>query len=371
MGVKKYTARGQTYWKADFRVRGPDGRTQRIIKRRIPTKEMALALEAKIQTEVFEGTYFNKRQHANVTVAKLWKLYEPITTRDNDSWQSDVGRSRHLLRHLGAKKVLDLTLSHVEQYRFSRSKETTKNSDNPPATSTVNREVSLLKRIINYGVRCGEIPSNPIAHVKLLHESNVRQTVVDDDRFGRLLESAEANLKPILLLAFDNGMRKREILDLRWEQLDLKEGTIRLAPEDTKTDQARVVYLSSRSIAILETLPVPISGTGYVLPNPDTREPWVDIRKMFRKACKNAGIQQGRDGGIIFHDLRRSFVTNARKRGIPESVVMKMSGHRTREVFARYNIVDETDVKSAVKQLELVRERELQNQQSDQAENEA
>ena len=81
--------------------------------------------------------------------------------------------------------------------------------------------------------------------------------------------------------------------------------------------------------------------------NPATEEAWKDIRKTFRRACKTAKL-----AGIWFHDLRRSFVTNARRRGVPESVVMKMSGHRTRAVFDRYNIIEEDDLRDAVQRIE-------------------
>ena len=69
---------------------------------------------------------------------------------------------------------------------------------------------------------------------------------------------------------------------------------------------------------------------------------------MWRRASRAAGIAEG----VWFHDARRSFCTNARRRKVPESVVMRMSGHRTRTVFDRYNIVEDEDVKDAVAQLE-------------------
>jgi integrase len=141
-------------------------------------------------------------------------------------------------------------------------------------------------------------------------------------------------------------MRLREILGLRWSQVDLKVGMIKLAAEDTKTEQPRTVFLTKRVREALESQPPHIKSE-YVFTNPETEEAWNDIRKMFRRACAAAKLK-----GVWFHDLRRSFVTNARRRGVPESVVMKMSGHRTRAVFDRYNIIEDDDLREAVKRLE-------------------
>jgi integrase len=154
-------------------------------------------------------------------------------------------------------------------------------------------------------------------------------------------------LRPILVVAYDTGMRLREVLHLRWEQLDLDEGVVRLAAQDTKTERARSVYLTTRVVGALRGLPRPVRGTGPVFVNPGTGAPWQDIRKMFGRACRAAGLS-----GLWFHDLRRSFITNARRSGIPESVVMRMSGHRTRAVFERYNVVSDDDLRDAVRRLE-------------------
>jgi integrase len=349
---------------ADIRVTMRDGREKRVRKKKIPTKEMALLYESKVKTAAFEGRYFETG--SNLTVEQVWKIYEPITRRDNDSWRDDVGRAKHLTRLLGKRKVEQLALTHVEQYRSRRMDEVSNRTKRVPAIGTINREVGLLKRMINYAVRRGDLRMNPIALVRALHESNIRQVVISERRFEVLLEKADPPLRPIILLAYDCGMRKMEILMLRWSQLNLHTGVAYLAPWDTKTDESREIYLTDRAIRELQALKGIDDGllsiNGYAIINPQTGEPWVDIKKMFKRACEAAGLVYGRDNGVIFHDLRRSFVTNARKRGIPESVVMAMSGHRTRNVFDRYNIVDNADLKNAVRRMERARREELREQ---------
>jgi len=98
--------------------------------------------------------------------------------------------------------------------------------------------------------------------------------------------------------------------------VNLKLGVIELSAEDTKTEEPRTVFLTSRVREALEAQPRHIKSD-WVFINPDTEEAWKDIRKVFRRACKAVKLT-----GVWFHDLRRSFVTNARRRGVPESVVM-------------------------------------------------
>jgi integrase len=143
-------------------------------------------------------------------------------------------------------------------------------------------------------------------------------------------------------------MRRGEILGIREDQLDRRAGVIRLEATDTKTEEARVIYLTRRCVEALRDVP-PRLGGGPIMVNPDTGKPWADIRKAFDRALTEAKLK-----GIWFHDLRRSFITRARRAKIPESVVMRMSGHRTHSVFQRYNIVEERDLADAVQTLDLL-----------------
>lgn len=170
--------------------------------------------------------------------------------------------------------------------------------------------------------------------------------VLDEAGFQRLFAAAEEAIRPILLVAFDTGMRKQELLSLRWEQVDLEAGTVTLAPEDTKTEEPRLIVLTARAKEAVAALHAP-KATAYVFGNPRTKTRWVDVKKRFQRALLAAELH-----GLWFHDLRRSFITRARRVGVPESVVMRMSGHRTRAVFERYNVVDTQDLRAAVHALE-------------------
>lgn len=280
-----------------------------------------------------------------MTLRDAWKAYEPVCEQNHKAALTEKCRSQHLLRHLENAKVQALSVADVDRYRALRLAERSIRGG-PPASSTLDFEVELLKRILNYAVECGAITVNPIAKAKLLRKPNVRTSVISEEVFRRLSDACEPPLKPILTVAFDTGMRKREILDLRWEQVDLKLGIIRLAPQDTEGKEHRPVYMTSRVRSVLSSIPRRLHSK-HVFLNPKTMSRWRDIDRMFNRARRAIGME-----GLWFHDLRRSFVTNARRAGVPESVVMKMSGHRTREVFERYNIVSEADLEEAVRRLE-------------------
>jgi integrase len=353
VGVKKIATKdGKTKWLADFYIRQPNGVMTRVTKR-LPTKTLAELFEQKTKITAFEGEYFKRTSRTvRKTVAEVWKDYQPKCQREVQSWQTDLGRAQHLIEHLGTEIAENLTERDIDKYREARLLEKTVRGG-PPTKCTLDHELELLKRMLNYAARSQLIRHNPIGHVQLLREPNTRDVVVTQAEFERLYEAAEAPLRPILLVAYETGMRKEEILGLRWERVNLKAKQFRLLAEDLKEKKSRIVVLGDRLVKVLDELPR--STSGHVFVNPKTNTRWQDIRRMWDRARKKSGIEKS----FYFHDLRRSFITNARRRGIPESVVMMMSGHRTREVFDRYNIVDEGDLEAAVKVMEEKRDAEL------------
>jgi integrase len=159
------------------------------------------------------------------------------------------------------------------------------------------------------------------------------------------------------MLLYYCGVRVNEARQIEWPQVNLDVRLIRLEEEQTKTEEARVVPLPSVLIAMLREIE---PKTGRVFSD-------VNLRVEFEKACGACGLgkrtkmePKDEDGyvwykykGLLLHDLRRSAVRNLRKAGINESVIMKISGHKTAEVFRRYNIVSTDDVSTAMRTLEL------------------
>lgn len=382
--VYRYQANGKWFWGIDVRVKTREGR-KRVREREIATKEQAQARLAKVLADAYEGRAFDIQKSSTITVAQAWELYRPISERDNESWRADVSRAKHLLQHLGPRICSSLTQEDVDAYRTVRSSEKAfrggrapkarmvkgklveKKPAQPPSSGTLNRELETLKRIINYAVSCGKLPYNPIARVPKLEEAAPRSTILEDAAFAKLLAVVRSQerwlyIEPVLLVGFDTGMRKGEVLRLRRDQVDWRTGIVRLGSADTKTKKPRVVALQARTFAALKAVPVVLvdvedqlgrrrkKASEFVFANPKTGKARTDFKTAWKTIRAEAGIPD-----VWVHDLRHSFCTLARRRGLAESVVMQSSGHKTRAVFDRYNLVDESDAVEVARVMEVAR----------------
>ena len=202
-----------------------------------------------------------------------------------------------------------------------------------------------VRKPLHLAIRDKKADKNPVIAVERLQEHNVRDRVLSLGDFQGLLDAAPNYLKPILLLAHDTGMRRGEILNLRWSQVDLKQEFIRLEGLDTKTQEGRSVPLNDRlTKAPKDVMHSAIRcASGHVFHRQGM--PVKGIREAFAAACHKAAIVDFR-----FHDLRHTAVTNMRRARIDHLTIMKISGHKTLEVFWRYNSFDADDLKQAAMQ---------------------
>lgn len=251
----------------------------------------------------------------------------------------------HVLPFFGEIRASTINTSDIRKYVTQRQGEGASNGQ-------INRELAAIKRAFSLGVQAGKILSRP--HIPMLKESNVRSGFFELDQFLAVRKNLSDDLRPVVSCAYLTGWRiYSEVLPLKWPQVDFQAGLVRLEPGTTKNDEARVFPLTDELRAVLEEQKAKADD----LKKQGTICPWVfhrngkpikEFRRSWKSACKAAGV-----AGRILHDFRRSAVRNLVRAGIPEGVAMKMTGHKTRSVFERYNIVSEGDLFDAARKLNL------------------
>jgi integrase len=258
--------------------------------------------------------------------------YEVRGLRSLDTAQ---GRVAHLKEFLGEEtKALSVTTDRIRAHQLHRKQEGAE-----PAT--INRETSALARMFNLAIKAGKLSTRP-PFPDRLEEAAARQGFFEIEDYRAIREHLPDAYPDVLDFAYLSGWRRSEITGLTWTEVDLSGGVIRLSPERSKSKQGRLLPLSpllrevlGRRVAArrLDTLLVFHHRGG---------QPIGDWRKTWWRACKLAKLPTK-----LFHDLRRTVVRNLVRSGTPEGVAMKLTGHKTRSVFERYNITSEEDLRQA------------------------
>jgi len=200
---------------------------------------------------------------------------------------------------------------------------------------------------------------NPCWKVTMLKGDNRRDRVLTREEFERLVPELPDHLIPEFYVAYYTGMRRGEILNLTWEKVNMKVGFIDLEPKDTKNSEPRRLYFNDVLWNIFKKESARKAKSPFVF----TRRgrPIKSIRKGFEEALKRANIKD-----FHFHDLRHTFNTNMRKAGVDQSMIMKMTGHKTLSMFNRYNTVDQDDALEAMGKLDLLLAEQKASKSSDQ-----
>jgi integrase len=193
----------------------------------------------------------------------------------------------------------------------------------------------------------------------------VRRGFFDPDMLDSVLAQLPDEHRPVIRFAAITGWRiASEVLPLEWRQMDFAAGEVRLDPGTTKCGEWRVFPLTAALRLLLREQWAEherLKKAGHICPfvffrevaegrgGPKKPQEIISLTKGWKTACRLAGCP-----GRIPHDLRRTAIRNLVRSGVPERVAMKLTGHKTPSVFARYDIVSDGDLRDAVAKLDMV-----------------
>lgn len=224
------------------------------------------------------------------------------------------------LKPFFAGKLRNISKRLVEEYIALRSRKC--------SPATVRKEVGVLKHLLNWALEGGMIDANRAAKVTLPRAPAGRLRYLQPTELQAVLAHCPPWIKPIVQLAVATGMRRGEILGLRWMDVDLLNRQVNLP--QTKNGKSRTVYLNEMAMDVFRTLALDIST--------DSEEPVFaleatpeEVSMCFMRACRKTGIKDFR-----FHDLRHTHATLLRRSGVQLDEIARQLGHSDLRMTQRY-----------------------------------
>jgi integrase len=315
------------------------------------TKPQAERAETKIRDSVYEGKYGAVVQEIPTLRDFIKGTYLSWSKTNKRSWRHDEFRSQPLIQAMGQRRLDEIGVIQIERYKQDRLKQKSKRGT-LMSPASINRELELLSGVFTYALACKILVPNPCQNVKRLDEDNDRNRYLSDDEEKRLmaqLVDRRAHLLPIVKLALLTLMRKREILHLRWANVDFARGVILVMNsrrERTKGKRSRIIPLNSEAKDILLALQKASGESEYVFPNPVTGKSYTDIKTAFTSACADAKVED-----FWFHDLKRTGATRLGEAGADAFYIQYLCGHSDVKTSQIYTVATNEGLRRAVETL--------------------
>ena len=249
---------------------------------------------------------------------------------------------KHLSRFFGGKALSEISPFMVEKYKLTR-----KEVGAGPAT--INRELGCLRNMFNMALKWKKAQVNPVREVKFLKEPKEKDRILTEEEKIKLLEAVRIghkskHLEAIILTALNTGMRKGEILNLKWSNVDFKNGVITV--EKTKNDEIRKIPMNQKLTQTLEGAKK-VSKGDYVFS--ENGKPYGDVKTGWWTALEKAGIEN-----FTFHGLRHTFGSRLGMAGVDIKTIAELMGHKDIKMTMRYSHPTPEHKKKAVKILDRV-----------------
>lgn len=261
-------------------------------------------------------------------------------------------RTKHLEKFFAGKRAVDITTTEIKRYVNHRLKAGV-------ANATIELELSALRRMFNLAAQETPPKVDRVPKMPQISVGNVKEGFFEDDDYYAIVEKLPDYMKGLVMFAYWTGWRKSQILSLTWTMVRIKDRLITAPGRITKNKKPHTIYMNDPLLEIVKERHSQRNlGCPYVFHR--NGKQINDFRFVWNTACRKTELGYGYkindeyaekwkhlEEGPTFHDFRRTAVRNLVRSGVTEKVAMKITGHKTRSVFDRYNIVVSDDLRLA------------------------
>lgn len=339
MTVRKRKDTGK--WVSDFYYNG-----ERIVKtlKFARTKKEAEQAEAVIMNQVFQQAYGFEAKPDTLFENFVVETFLPYSEANKKSFYTDILICRVLVEKFKGKALRQITPPLIEMFKQEFLSVPTRYGGKRSG-STVNYHLSVLSKIFSLAVDAEIVESNPCFRVKKLKLNNQRFRVLSIEEEISFFDALSDNklVANIVTVALHTGMRRGEIFNLKWFDVDFNRKMIQI--QESKAGKKRLVPMNATVVGLLTSIP---RSNEFVFPSPRTGGRLNNIKRSFRSAVTEAGIQNFR-----FHDLRHTAATRMADAGADAFTLMKILGHSDIRMTARYTHATDAALKRAVTNLDV------------------
>ena len=257
-----------------------------------------------------------------ITVNKLLKKYLEYSELNKKSYYTDLSRSKLIKKYFGETTLI----SNIKPEQIEKFKEFLINEGR--SKTTVNKYLTQLHTAFKMAVDNGYLLKNPLQTIKKFPDKNYTVRYLKDEEEERLFKVLPEYLKKIVIVALNTGLRKSNILNLSWEQINFDFKFIEVL--ENKGNKHILLPMNDCLVNLFQQTPSE-DRIGYVFKNPETGEPYQDIKRAWNSALKTAEIENFR-----FHDLRHTVGTRLAAKGVPVNVIKEILAHSDVKTTMRY-----------------------------------
>lgn len=286
-------------------------------------KSVAKKLLAIRKAEIAQGKYKIKSPESQILFqdyANEFLRWAKIHRKHKSFLRYQVSLNQ-LLPHFGKLKISNITRKEIERYKAKRR--------NQASGSTINRDLACMKKILNNAISDGIIDVNPVLGVEFFKEPKRSPNYLTDEEARRLIDACDTvAIKTFVILGLNTGMRLNELLNLKWEDVNLDDKLIVL--KDTKNNKEESIPLNNTALNRLKKL---TRLSDFVITK-ENGDPYLYIRKSWNRVVKKAGLKN-----ITPHILRHTFATILVREGADLNAVKELGRWSELKLVERYSHV--------------------------------